>query len=79
MQQVKRTTEEIVTLTLSAAGAISVMPFAVIRFTGGELLIGIIDLILIFGVSLIGLYGWWTRQVRVASLVISAPLKKSLR
>ena len=70
MQQVKRTTEEIVTLTLSAAGAISVMPFAVIRFTGGELLIGIIDLILIFGVSLIGLYGWWTRQVRVASLVM---------
>jgi diguanylate cyclase len=71
MQQVKRSTEEIVTLTLSAAGAISVMPFAVIRFTGGELLIGIIDLILILGVSLIGLYGWWTRQVRLASLVLT--------
>jgi diguanylate cyclase (GGDEF)-like protein len=71
MQQVKRTTEEIVTLTLSATGAISVMPFAVIRFTGGELLIGLIDLILILGVSLIGLYGWWTRQVRFASLALT--------
>lgn len=71
MLQVKRTTEEIVTLTLSAAGAISVMPFAVIRFSGGEWVIGIIDLILILGVSLIGLYGWWTRQVRLASLALT--------
>ena len=57
MQQVKRTTEEIVTLTLSAAGAVSVMPFAVIRFSGGEWVVGVIDLILILGVSLIGLSG----------------------
>jgi diguanylate cyclase len=71
MQQVKRTTEEIVTLTLSAAGAVSVMPFAVIRFSGGEWVVGVIDLILILGVSLIGLYGWWTRQVRLASLTLT--------
>ena len=71
MQQVKRTTEEIVTFTLSAAGAISVAPFAVIRFSGGEWMIGVIDLILILGVSLIGLYGWWTRQVRFASLTLT--------
>ena len=71
MQQVKRTTEEIVTLTLSAARAVSVMPFAVIRFSGGEWVVGVIDLILILGVSLIGLYGWWTRQVRLASLTLT--------
>jgi diguanylate cyclase len=71
MLHVKRTTEEIVTLTLSAAGAVSVMPFAVIRFSGGEWMIGVIDLILILGVSLIGLYGWWTRQVRLASLTLT--------
>ena len=52
MQQVKRTTEEIVTFTLSAAGAISVAPFAVIRFSGGEWMIGVIDLILIHPASL---------------------------
>jgi len=71
MLQAKRTTEEIVTFTLSAAGAISVAPFAVIRFSGGEWMIGVIDLILILGVSLIGLYGWWTRQVRFASLTLT--------
>ena len=71
MQRVKRTTEEIVTLTLSATGALSIVPFAVIRFTGGEMLVGLIDLILIFGVSLIGLYGWWTRRVRLASMVLT--------
>lgn len=71
MQRVKRTTEEIVMLSLSAAGALSVVPFAVIRFTGGEMLVGVVDLILILGVSVIGLYGWWTRQVRFASMVLT--------
>ena len=71
MQHVKRTTEEIVMLTLSAAGALSVVPFAVIRFSGGEMLVGTVDLTLILGVSLIGLYGWWTRQVRFASIVMT--------
>ncbi len=55
-------------LTLSAAGALGVVPFAIIRFTGGELLVGVVDLILILGVSLIGLYGWWSRKVRFASM-----------
>ena len=58
-------------LTLSAAGALSVVPFAVIRFSGGQMLVGSVDLILIMGVSLIGLYGWWTRQVRFASMVMT--------
>lgn len=58
-------------LTLSAAGALGVVPFAVIRFSGGEILVGTVDLILILGVSLIGLYGWWTRQVRFASMVMT--------
>ena len=71
MQQINRTTEEIVTLTLSAAGAISIMPFAVIRFAAGEWLIGIIDVFLILGISLIGLYGWWTRQIRLTSMVLT--------
>ena len=71
MQQVTRSTEEIVMLTLSAAGAISVMPFAAIRFSAGEWMIGIIDVIIILGVGLIGLYGWLTRQVRIASIVLT--------
>jgi diguanylate cyclase (GGDEF)-like protein len=71
IQQIKRSTEEIVMLTLSAAGAISVMPFAAIRFAAGEWMIGLIDVIIILGVGLIGLYGWLTRQVRVASIVLT--------
>ncbi len=58
-------------LTLSAAGALGVVPFAIIRFSGGELLVGAVDLILILGVSLIGIYGWWSRQVRFASMMMT--------
>ena len=71
MQQITRSTEEIVMLTLSAAGAITVIPFAIIRFAAGEWMIGIIDVIIVLGVALIGLFGWLTRKVRIASIVLT--------
>ncbi len=67
----KRTTQEIISITLSAAGAVAIAPFAAIRFLSGDVVMGIIDIILILGIGLIGLYVWWTRQVRVPGVILT--------
>lgn len=67
----KRSTEEIVTITLSASGALAIIPFAAIRFFRGELLMGCIDIFLILGISSISLFVWWTRQVRIPGIVLT--------
>ncbi len=71
MLPMKRSTEEIITITLSASGALAIIPFAVIRFFRGELLMGCIDIFLILGISSIGLFVWWTRQVRIPGMVLT--------
>ncbi len=67
----KRSTEEIITITLSAAGALAIIPFATIRFFRGDLLMGWIDIFLILGISSISLFVWWTRQVRIPGVVLT--------
>ena len=71
MLPMKRSTEEIITITLSASGSLAIIPFAAIRFLRGELLMGCIDIFLILGISSIGLFVWWTRQVRVPGMVLT--------
>ena len=71
MLPMKRSTEEIVTMTLCAAGALAIIPFSTIRFFRGEWLMGTIDIILILGISLVGLFVWLTRQVRIAGIVLT--------
>jgi len=67
----KRSTEEIITITLSAAGALAIVPFAAIRFFRGELLMGCIDIFLILGISSISLFVWWTRLVRMPGIILT--------
>ena len=71
MLPMKRSTEEIITITLSASGALAIIPFAAIRFFRGELLMGCIDIFLILGISSISLFVWWTRQVRIPGIVLT--------
>lgn len=71
MVSMKRSTEEIITITLSAAGALAIVPFAAIRFFRGELLMGCIDVFLILGISSISLFVWWTRQVRMPGIILT--------
>lgn len=58
-------------LILSAAGAIGIGPFAVIRFMNGQWLAGAIDVLIIAGIVALGTIVYRTRRVRLASLGIA--------
>ncbi len=58
-------------LILSAAGALAIGPFAVMRFMNGEWLAGIIDLVVIAGIIALGVTVYYTGRVRYASLAIA--------
>ncbi len=63
--------ERYLPLILSAAGALGVLPFAVMRYMQGEWLVAIIDTIIVIGFLALGLYVYRTRRVRLASLAIA--------
>ena len=63
--------ESILPLILSAAGALGVLPFAVIRYMNGDWLIAIIDTLVIGGFIMLGTFVYHTRRVRFASVAIS--------
>ena len=58
-------------LILSAAGALGIAPFAVLRFMNGEWLAGVIDIVVITGIVALGLVVYRTRRVRYASVAIA--------
>ncbi len=63
--------ESILPLILSAAGALGVLPFAIIRYMNGDWLIAIIDTMIIGGFCMLGTFVYRTRRVRFASVAIS--------
>ena len=67
----RRSIEHYLPLILSAAGALGVMPFAVIRVMSGEWLVAIIDAIIIVGFLVLGTFVYRTRNVRAANIAIS--------
>jgi diguanylate cyclase len=67
----RRTIESYLPLLLSAAGALGILPFAVIRFMHGEWLAAGIDLLIVAGFLALGGYVYVTRQVRAASIAIA--------
>jgi len=68
----RKSVEHYLPLILSAAGALGILPFAVIRFMSGEWLVGIIDTIIIIGFIVLGTFVYRTRNIRIASYAISA-------
>ncbi len=58
-------------LILSAAGALGVFPFMVLRFMQAEWLAAIIDTIIVLGFISLGIYVCKTHKVRVASIAVS--------
>ena len=67
----QRTTEESILMSFSYGGAISILPFAVIRFMQGEFIVGLVDSILITGMLLLGTYVYITHKTKIASLVLT--------
>lgn len=58
-------------LILSAAGALGVAPFAVMRWMTGDWLIAIIDSVIVAGFAVLGTYIYQTRKVRMASIALA--------
>ncbi len=63
--------EEFLPLMLCAAGALGVLPFAIIRFLNQEWLIGLLDLAIVASFATLGMFVLRSRQVRMASVSIS--------
>lgn len=58
-------------LILSAAGALGVAPFAVMRWMTGDVLIAVIDTAIVAGFAVLGTYIYHTRKVRFASIALA--------
>ena len=58
-------------LILSAAGALGVAPFAVMRWLTGDWIIAIIDTIIVIGFAVLGTYIYRTKKVRLASIALA--------
>ncbi len=58
-------------LILSAAGALGVLPFTILRFTQGNWIAAFIDAVIVIGFVGLGTYVYQTHQVRGASIAIS--------
>jgi diguanylate cyclase (GGDEF)-like protein len=68
----RQTAEGFLPLVLSAAGALGILPFAVLRIMNGEMLAATVDIIMIVGLSTLGVFVYRTQQVRFVSLVLSS-------
>ncbi|MDZ7769427.1 MAG: GGDEF domain-containing protein [Woeseiaceae bacterium] len=68
---VQLTLEEFLPLMLCATGALGVLPFAVIRFMNQDWLIGLLDVVIVGGFAMLGLFVLRSGQVRIASVFIT--------
>jgi len=66
-----RTAKEYTLVAIAAIGALSIAPFAYIRFSNNEWFIGIVDLIMSFGMVAICLYVLKTQQTKVPGFVLA--------
>ncbi len=69
--QGRKRLETFLPLILSGAGALGVLPFAVLRYLHGQWIAAIVDTVIIAGFLVLGVYVYRTRRVRVASIAIS--------
>ncbi|MFK7885790.1 MAG: diguanylate cyclase [Gammaproteobacteria bacterium] len=71
MSKHRLSSEETLPLMLSAAGAIGVLPLAIVRLRAGDWIIGIFDLVIVSCMAALGLYVWRTHRVRMASILLA--------
>lgn len=67
----RQSVETYLPLILSAAGALGVLPFTVLRYMQGEWVAAAVDTIIVAGFVGLGCYVYRTRRVRGASIAIS--------
>jgi len=68
---VNRTIEEIIVVYSAIIMAITIIPFAIFRYTNGQYLAAFIEIISVLIMAGIGLYVWKTRNIEFMKVVIS--------
>lgn len=63
--------DEYVALLLCAAGTLGVLPFAIMRLSQGEWIIGIIDSVIVLSMASLGIFVFRTQRVRPASIYLA--------
>ena len=59
-------------LILSAAGALGVFPFTVMRFMQGQWIAAAVDTTIVFGFVILGIYVYRSRRIEFASIVLAS-------
>ncbi len=67
----KKRVETFLPLILSAAGALGVLPFTILRFMQGNWIAALVDAVIVIGFVALGTYVYRTHRVRAASIAIS--------
>ena len=67
----KRRVETFLPLILSAAGALGVLPFTILRFMQGDWVAAFVDAVIVVGFVALGTYVYRTHRVRAASIAIA--------
>ena len=67
----RRGTEQYVLLILSATSVVALLPYTVYRFIQQEWVVAIVDLTIVVGMSILFLYVYFKRKVRLAAFVLS--------
>ncbi|MFK8032141.1 MAG: GGDEF domain-containing protein [Gammaproteobacteria bacterium] len=63
--------EEVLPLLLCAAGTLGILPFAIMRFLSGEMLIGVIDSVIVVSMASLAVFVFRTHKVRAASIYLA--------
>ena len=71
MNNNKLPVEEYLPIMLSAAAALGIFPFAIIRFVTGDLLVALLDAVLVASLAGLAVYSYWTQKTRVASVCLA--------
>ena len=66
-----RSAEAYLPLMLSAASALGILPFAILRLINGQWIAAAVDMMIIAGFILLGMFVFRTRRVRAASITIA--------
>ncbi|MEM7610440.1 MAG: GGDEF domain-containing protein [Pseudomonadota bacterium] len=71
MKQTNHGTDEFILIMLSIAGALAVLPFAIIRYMNGEWLLYTLDSVLIIGLMALAVFVYRTHRIRFASFAVT--------
>ena len=69
--KIARTIEEIIIITAAIMALVTLIPFAIFRFSQGQYLIAILEVIAVIAISCVSYYVWKTRNTELPGFILS--------